>query len=184
MKKNWYNIAKERQIKYKQEVLGCVEEGEHGKFSYPNILSIADSANGSNFYCYDDPVTWTSMQHWVEKSTGKPLAYSNSNLRNMLRSEHITFNVFYPLEVLRQTEPGKLVTIVQAIVGESTRIAEVTDIRIEYTPDKHRLNDLTSFDAYIAYRNANGQKRGTRHRGEVHRKILCQQRQAEDRTGR
>jgi hypothetical protein len=158
LENSWYNRAKERQIGFKRKVLGCTVDGEHGKFTYPNILSIADCANGGNFYCYDEPGTWQAMQQWVKKSSGKPLAYSNSNLRNLLRSEHITFNVFYPLEVLRQTEPRKLVMIVQAIVGTSTSIVEVTDIRIEYTPDKHRLNDLTSFDAYIAYRNANGQK--------------------------
>ena len=155
---SWYNIAKERQIKFKEEVLGFKAAGEHGKAFYPNILSLRDCENGSNFFCFNNSETWQSMRHWYKASSGKKLGYQKSTLRNMLRSEHIAFNVIYPLVELGQSEPEKLVSIVQLILDERTVVKEITDIRIEYTPDTERLNDKTSFDAYIEYLSNVGNK--------------------------
>lgn len=158
MKRSWYNIAKERQIKYKQQVLGLSEKGEHGQKQYENILSIKDCENGRNFYCHKDSEVWQCMRSWYKASSGKKLGYQKSTLRNMLRSEHIAFNIIYPLVVLRQSEPDKLVKIIQAIISKRTTVQKITDIRIEYTPDTERLNDKTSFDAYIEYLTLSGKK--------------------------
>ena len=156
-KRSWYNRAKEKQIKYKHDILRLNDKGEHGKSLHHNILSIKDSQDGRNFYCHTDKDVWDGMKNWVKKSTGKAMSYDKSTLRNMLRSEHIAYNIFYPLELLRRYDHKKLVSVVQGIVKKRTRIKTVEEIRIEYTPDKKRLKDRTSFDAYIKYKNAQGQ---------------------------
>ena len=156
-KKSWYNRAKEIQINFKTSELGLTKEGEHGVKFYPNILSISDCITGANFYCYNNEQEWIEMKEWVYNDTKKKMGFDKSSLRNMLRSEHISYNVFYPLEKLRITNHKKLLDIVQSIMDNRTMIKSIERIKIEYTPDKNRLNDKTSFDAYIEYKNAKGQ---------------------------
>lgn len=65
----------------------------------------------------------------------------------MLRSEHIPWNVFVPM----MHEPCATAHLFNDILG-TDEIDEVTDIRIEWAPDKTKcLNDNTSFDTYIEY---------------------------------
>lgn len=66
---------------------------------------------------------------------------------NMLRSEHIPWNVFIPMAC----DLNATAQVFNRILGVD-EIDEVTDIRIEWAPDKIKcLNDNTSFDAYIEY---------------------------------
>lgn len=66
---------------------------------------------------------------------------------NMLRSEHIPWNVFIPMK----QDINATTLVFNKILGVD-EIDEVTDIRIEWAPDKTEcLNDNTSFDAYIEY---------------------------------
>lgn len=66
---------------------------------------------------------------------------------NMLRSEHIPWNVFIPMI----HDKNATAQVFNDILG-SKEIGEVTDIRIEWAPDKSQcLNDNTSFDTYIEY---------------------------------
>ncbi len=66
---------------------------------------------------------------------------------NMLRSEHIPWNVFVPM----MYEYNATAKVFNDILGRN-EIDEVIDIRIEWAPDKTKcLNDNTSFDAYIEY---------------------------------
>jgi len=66
---------------------------------------------------------------------------------NMLRSEHIPWNVFIPMK-----QDNNATTLVFNKILGVDEIDEVTDIRIEWAPDKTEcLNDNTSFDAYIEY---------------------------------
>ena len=65
----------------------------------------------------------------------------------MLRSEHIPWNVFIPMA----HDFNATAQVFNKILGVD-EIDEVTDIRIEWAPDKTEcLNDNTSFDAYIEY---------------------------------
>ena len=66
---------------------------------------------------------------------------------NMLRSEHIPWNVFIPMT----HDLNAAAQVFNKILGVD-EIDKVTDIRIEWAPDKTKcLNDNTSFDAYIEY---------------------------------
>jgi hypothetical protein len=66
---------------------------------------------------------------------------------NMLRSEHIPWNIFVPLDEDRYAAAK----VLNEIIGEPF-IDEITRIEIEWAPDKAlSLNDNTSFDTYIEY---------------------------------
>lgn len=66
---------------------------------------------------------------------------------NMLRSEHIPWNVFIPMGY----DLNATALVFNKILG-ADEIDEVKDIQIEWAPDKTKcLNDNTSFDTYIKY---------------------------------
>ena len=76
---------------------------------------------------------------------------------NMLRSEHIPYNIFVPMK----QDMGNAALLFSRITG--VKIVEILGIKIEYAGldkrDKY-LNDGTSFDAFIHYRSADGKEGG------------------------
>lgn len=85
----------------------------------------------------------------VKKSHSSPALLSN-----MLRSEHIPFNLFVPME--EDLEQAKL--LFNKLVGGG--IANICKIYIEFAGEADKsmyLNDRTSFDAYIKYTDDNNQ---------------------------
>ncbi len=67
---------------------------------------------------------------------------------NMLRSEHIPYNIFMPME----TDQCASIKLFSNIIGID--IDQILDIKIEFAGNRSReeyLNDGTSFDAYISY---------------------------------
>lgn len=78
-------------------------------------------------------------------------------LNNALRSEHIPYNLFFPM----MEEKNKDAT--RGFFNELLRtdkIAEVMKVRIEFAPQPKSdyLNDGTSFDAFVLYRHKDGSK--------------------------
>ena len=76
---------------------------------------------------------------------------------NMLRSEHIPYNLFTPLE----TMPEIAVDLFSKMIG--VPIKQIKAIEIEYagTGDKSMyLNDRTSFDAFVSYITPDDRKGG------------------------
>ena len=76
---------------------------------------------------------------------------------NMLRSEHVPYNLFTPLE----TMPEIATDLFGKMIGVPIR--QIKSIKIEYagTGDKSMyLNDRTSFDAFISYTTPNGKNGG------------------------
>ncbi len=70
----------------------------------------------------------------------------------MLSSQPMCFNLFGPL-----VQDHALATqLARALWGE--HIAQVTDVRIEWAPEPRQeyLDDNTSFDAFIEYRDTDG----------------------------
>lgn len=111
---------------------------------YVNILKDNDGyLKGLNFYPGFD----------ILKSVKKRYPFFRKPLYcNLLRSEHIPFNLFIPLE--KNKEFGK--RVFNELLGGI--IHNFTKIEIEY-PDKtptHFLNDRTSFDTFIEYRHIDG----------------------------
>ncbi len=73
--------------------------------------------------------------------------YSSKRDADMLRSEHIPFNVFSPLKLNKDLAKNTFNKLLGGI------ILEVKDIKIEHAPSpkENYLNDGTSFDTYIEF---------------------------------
>jgi len=124
--------AREHQSKFRYEFLKLSDYDEYG-----NYLTINDAQNGYNFYSGFD----------IFNAVKKYSDFNKNLYQNMLRSEHIPFNIFIPLEnnkkyfteVFNEILDGKIKTI--------------NSLKIEYAPQpkENYLNDRTSFDVYIEY---------------------------------
>jgi hypothetical protein len=83
-------------------------------------------------------------------------SYSKKCDADMLRSEHIPFNLFAPLEANR--------TLAKEIVQNAFKIncKEVSRVAFEYAPEpkQNYLNDGTAFDVYIEYQGDRDQTAG------------------------
>jgi len=163
MKRAWKEIALEKQIVFKKS-LGYTKSGTYGKKNkeYENFLHPKDAQNGGNFYCYNDAEEWKSLLEWSKENKGERVDFTNASMANMLRSEHIPYNLFYPLEKLRVANPELLKAFLEELLNHKITIDKVVNIRIEYSGggDKAELlNDNTSFDAYIEY-TSDGKKCG------------------------
>ena len=112
---------------------------------YGNYLTKEDGEQGKNFYNGFD------IFAAVRKRYPK---YSKGVYSNMLRSEHIPFNMFVPLDKDKEYCRKVFADIL------SIDIISVDAIKIEYAPPgkEKYLNDNTSFDAYIEYTHSEGEK--------------------------
>jgi hypothetical protein len=128
--------ARLQQSKFRAEVLNLPYD------TYGNYLTKEDGEAGKNFY--DDFGIFDAVKKY--RKYNKPL-YSN-----MLRSEHIPFNLFIPFNLNK--------TYCKNVFNEffDGSIQSIDRIEIEYPPKpkENYLNDATAFDAYIEFsRNDN-----------------------------
>ena len=112
--------------------------------TYGNYLTKEDGEKGKNFY--DGFEIFAAVKKY--RKYNKPL-YSN-----LLRSEHIPFNIFIPLDKDKNYCKNVIADILKS------NIISIDKIEIEYAPKPKEkyLNDGTSFDAYIEYTNFDGTK--------------------------
>lgn len=112
--------------------------------TYGNYLTKEDGEKGKNFY--DGFGIFYAVKKY--RKYNKPL-YSN-----LLRSEHIPFNIFIPLDKDRNYCKKVITDILKS------NIISIDKIEIEYAPKPKEkyLNDGTSFDAYIEYTSSDGTK--------------------------
>ena len=129
--------AREHQSKFRLEKLHLNDYAEYG-----NYLTISDAQNGNNFYNGFD--IFSAVKDYRK--------FNNDLYQNMLRSEHIPFNLFIPLNANK--------TYSQNVFNEilNGKIKSINLQKIEYAPRPIRnyLNDKTSFDAYIEYTSNDG----------------------------
>ena len=114
---------------------------------YPNVLTHQDAAKGLIFF---DGFRQEIMDELKKPVAVTSTAPSGQMLTNLLRSEHIPYNVFFPMK--KDLEGTK--QLFNAIFGRE-EIAMVQDILIEYHPEpiEEYLDDHTAFDVYIPYLN-------------------------------
>lgn len=131
--------AREHQIKFRENELGV------GCHNYPNVLKYSDAKKGLIFYEKFRGEILEELKKPVLPTSSKP---SGQMLPNLLRSEHIPYNIFFPL---RKDKEG-CVGLFNAILG-CDEIVKVCDIRIEHHPEPRveYLDDYTAFDVYISY---------------------------------
>ena len=107
--------------------------------TYGNYLTKEDGENGKNFY----------DGYGIFDAVKKYRKYNKSLYSNLLRSEHIPFNIFVPLDKDR--------IFCKNVISEilKSEIVSIDRIEIEYAPKPKEkyLNDGTSFDTYIEYTN-------------------------------
>ena len=130
--------ARALQFAYREEVLHDFNEDRA-----PQVLLSAENASlGLIFY--------EGYRDLILSKIGNIATQLTSN---MLRSEHIPYNFFTPLE----TMPDVSADIFGKIVGVSIR--NILDIKIEYAGEGDKslyLGDRTSFDAFVRYEARDG----------------------------
>lgn len=112
---------------------------------YGNVISAKDGTSGINFYLpFRDEI--------IQDLNGK----TGAILTNVLRSENIPYNIFFPM----WHDLQKAALLFRALTGRDVAIVE--NIIIEYAPSpkEEYLNDLTSFDTYVDYKDSSGAKCG------------------------
>ncbi len=161
MELNGKKIAKKKQVDYKTNKLKLEKSGTHAGKEYKYILDKTDAKKGYNFFCYNSS-EWNELQDWANENTGqekkrKIVNFNGEGLRNMLRSEHILYNMFFPLSKLQKTKPELVKKFIERLIPD-IKISQISKIRIEYVSEldkKELLDDNTSFDAYIEYKSGN-----------------------------
>ena len=156
-RKSFFNQAKEHQQKFRESNLQLPAFDK-----YVTMLTDDDARRGKNFYTEWDGMMEAVMRRY--KGFRKPL------YKNMLRSEHIPFNFFVPLEQNKHDE--KVVRFISKITG-ITDIATIEKIEFEKSPEKKIylretkgylplkeeekfLADSTSFDVMLTYQADRG----------------------------
>ena len=153
---NWKQQSLNKQLEFKKNNLGLTKNGEFKGVEYEHILSDEDALAGALFYCYGDLNIWNDLQKWANEEKGKKINFSGTGLKNMLRSEHIPYNFFHPLEKLRQTNQQLLIHFLHKLFDNQIQIDNVKAIKIEFASNisnDELLNDKTSFDVYIEFTN-------------------------------
>lgn len=140
--------AREHQVKFREDILGV------GYNQYPNVLSFADARKGLVFY--------EGFRKEILEELKKPIpitssAPSGQMLTNLLRSEHIPYNIFFPM---RKDRNG-CKDLFNHVLGKE-EIQRVMDIKIEHHPEpiENYLSDHTAFDVYISYTNTDNKECG------------------------
>jgi len=123
--------ARLHQSKFRAEILQVPYD------TYGNYLNRNDAERGLNFY----------SDFGIFDAVKKYRIYNKPLYSNMLRSEHIPFNIFIPFDYDKK--------FCKNVFNEffSNSIKSIDRIEIEYAPEpkENYLNDRTSFDAYIEY---------------------------------
>ena len=142
----WQAKARKHQSDFREiemKVSAVPNTGRSG--CYGNVISAEDGARGVNFY---QPFRKEIKQD-LNGKTG-------AILTNVLRSEHIPYNIFFPM----RHDLQKTAMLFRTLTCKD--VASVENIMIEYAPfpREEYLDDLTSFDVYVDYKDSDGARCG------------------------
>ena len=141
--------ARIHQWDYREKILKV------GYNKYKNVLRHEDAKKGLIFFEGFRDEILAYLNDPVQPTSTAPSGYM---LTNLLRSEHIPFNIFFPMH--RHDKEGCKRLFCDLLSTDD--ILNVNDIKIEHHPEPIRdyLNDHTAFDVYIAYTNKSNQPCG------------------------
>jgi hypothetical protein len=131
--------AREHQSKFRLEKLHLADSGEYG-----NYLTENDANKGFNFY----------DGFGIFAEVKKHATFNENLYQNMLRSEHIPFNMFIPLN----SDKTYFKDVLNSILDDTVKSVDLLKIEYAPQPKESYLNDRTSFDAYIEYTQIDGNK--------------------------
>jgi len=138
------------------------EEGfgptRNSKRKYGNMIS-GGEVSGKNFLMKE---TFEYAKERVEKKKKEKTVETIDGFRlfnNLLSSQPMAFNMFYPLMSLLKQDPAK-VTLAVRSVFKNLPVFEVTEIGLEFipTPIENYTNDKSTMDAYIKFVDNKGGK--------------------------
>lgn len=140
--------AREHQVQFRERELGV------GFYKYPNVLNYTDARKGLIFFEGFRQEIMDELSKPIAKTSAAPSAQM---LTNLLRSEHIPYNIFSPMK--KDLEGCK--RLFNTILGTGD-IKDIQDILIEYHPEpiEEYLDDHTAFDVYIPYTAIDGKTCG------------------------
>jgi len=151
----------EKQVAFKK-LIGLTETGIANNGKYEHVLSEKDALQGANFYCYKNAEEWERLKIWSNKNSKNRVTFDSQGLRIMSRSEHIPYNMFYPLAAIQEqnAKDEKLILFFELLCNSMFTVHEVQQIRIEFVSDTIKkdklLNDNTSFDVYVELKTSVG----------------------------
>jgi hypothetical protein len=133
--------ARLHQSKFRAEVLRlpCAK--------YGNYLTKDDALQGKNFYQDQEFGVFKAVQDYNKN-------YNDGLYANMLRSEHIPFNFFIPLEKNKEY----FAKILNEFFGDNIKAVDLLQIEYAPQPPEDYLNDRTSFDVYLEYTHKDSRK--------------------------
>lgn len=138
------------------------EEGfgptRNSKRKYGNMIS-GGEVSGKNFLMKE---TFEYAKERVEKKKKEKTVETIDGFRlfnNLLSSQPMAFNMFYPLMSLLKQDPAK-VTLAVRSVFKNLPVFEVTEIGLEFipTPIEKYTNDKSAMDAHIRFVDNKGGK--------------------------
>ena len=140
--------ARAHQIEFRKNYLGV------GYNKYPNVLNYDDAQKGLVFYEGFREEILTELKKPIPKTSSAP---SGQMLTNLLRSEHIPYNIFFPMN----KDKNGCKALFNHILGKKD-ISKIIDIKIEFHPEpiEDYLHDHTAFDVYVAYMDINNNECG------------------------
>lgn len=117
------------------------KNGKEYKIEVRSSLTWEDCRDENNLY----RIFFSGFRKEITEEVNKEASLTKGQMvTNLLRSEHIPYNVFFPLRY----DLDGTARLFNCILGEE-RIAAISKINIEYNPKG--LVDGTSFDVYIEY---------------------------------
>lgn len=134
---NFKEKCRKQQCKFRSEVLNT------DKDVYENMLRNEDGELGLNFF-----------EGFGIRDLVKRIPFRKQFHCNLLRSEHIPYNLFIPLD---QNKEYCKVVFKDLLGGIIDRILLI-DIEYAPQPRENYLDDFTAFDTYIEYRHVDGSK--------------------------
>lgn len=142
--KPFKRAARTKQSTFREETLKVPFDPENRYGRYGAFLLSEDAERGLNF-C--EEFRAEILKRIKERYPSLSSEQHDGLYANLLRSEHIPWNIFVPMDADRVAAAK----VFDNIIGPNV-VDEVTDIRIEWAPEKSRnLNDNTSFDVFIEY---------------------------------
>ena len=177
---NFKDIARRKQVDFfekhykitefatiKRKPITCTEPKD---FYVQALLKWEDAQDGKIFYEGYRSEILNDIPRLRKSGEYTP---SGMMLCHTLRSEHIPWNIFFPMSLndeMKKCAMSVFNSIIEKVSSILPKIKKITDIRIEYAPkDKEAtkkpftrcfLNDKTSFDTYIVYLAEDGKMGG------------------------
>ena len=146
---SWYRV---NELKQKQFGFG---PEENSKTKYGNIL-VDGNKTGLNFLL---PEIFEYAKYRIMFLKNGETIKEYRLFNNMLSSQPMCFNLFYPIKALFENNDKAATKIVQACFP-NLDVKQLLTVEIEYLPYPVNvyLDDKTAFDAMLIYQNSNNEK--------------------------